>query len=158
MYSLPTAFRALRANLVVVWSNSEEGASEGHDSHQPRRLRDRERERERKMPAVNMRCSTKTYARRKTYAHNSSEKRSMSYSNARNTHENKREYKRRAVAEASMAYAPHRGGGGGGGGNAATTTRRSLSAVRVNPAVAYGRQKMSVRAMGNPNTTVREFR
>ena len=80
----------------------------------------------------------------------------MSYSNARNTHENKREYKRRAVAEASMAYAPHRGGGGGG--NAATTTRRSLSAVRVNPAVAYGRQKMSVRAMGNPNTTVREFR
>ena len=46
MYSLPTAFRALRANLVVVWSNSEEGASEGHDSHQPRRLRERERERE----------------------------------------------------------------------------------------------------------------
>merc|ERR1712023_506102 len=111
--------------------------------------------REKGMAAVNMmRCNTKTYARRKTYSHNNA-------GNKKNIRETKvfgtnmQESKRLAVEATCMAYAPHRRGGGGGGNATMTPTRRkrSLSAVHVNPAVTYGRQKMSVRAMGNPNTT-----
>ena len=109
------------------------------------------------MTAVNVRCSTNTHARRITYATTNGRNRKQTHTKERTRTANaKAIYAKDAahngkagVAVASMAYAPLGATGGRRGGIATT-------AVRVKPAVAHGRQKMSVRAMGNPNTTVRQ--